>query len=162
MSEWRISALEESDLPAFLEGQARAFTSHDKLFEVSVWTQESVEECRSEMPHTRILVAKGPDGEILGGIRGRDVEGVWVIRKLFVVPEARKNGLGTALMERIEGEAPSSCHKLSVCTMLILGENVRLFLGLGYFPDFLMPDHYNHLHLICFRKDPSQRPSSRH
>ena len=26
MSEWRISALEESDLPAFLEAQARAFT----------------------------------------------------------------------------------------------------------------------------------------
>ena len=111
------------------------------------------------MSHARILVAKGPDGEILGGIRGRDVEGEWVIRKLFVVPEARKKGLGKALMEKVEGEAPSSCHKLSVCTMLILGENVRLFLGLGYFPDFLMPDHYNHLHLICFRKDPSQRPS---
>ena len=160
MSEWTISALEESDLPAFLRGQARSFASHDNLFEVSVWTEENIEECRSEMSHTRFLVAKGPHGEIWGGIRGRDVEGVWVIRKLFVVPEARKKGLGKALMERIEAEAPGSCHKISVCTMLILGENVRLFLGLGYLPDFLMPDHYNHLHLICFRKDPSKRPSA--
>ena len=56
--------------------------------------------------------------------------------KLFVDPEVRKRGLGRALMEAIEKLVPSSCHKLSVCTMLILGENVRLFLGLGYFPTF--------------------------
>ena len=159
MGEWTIASLEESDLPVFLEGQARAFTSHDTLFEVSVWTKETVAECQSELPHTRILVAKGRGGEVCGGIRGRDVEGVWVIRKLFVVPEARKKGLGKALMEKIESLAPPSCHKISVCTMLILGENVRLFLDLGYVPDFLMPDHYNHLHLICFRKDPSRRPA---
>ncbi|MGC8529352.1 MAG: GNAT family N-acetyltransferase [Leptospirillia bacterium] len=159
MSEWEISSLGESDLPVFLNGQSRAFATHDKLFDVSVWTRESVEECRSEMAHTCLLVAKGPGGEVWGGIRGREVEGVWVIRKLFVVPEARKKGLGKALMKRIEAEAPGSCHKISVCTMLILGENVRLFLGLGYLPDFLMPDHYNHLHLICFRKDSSTRPS---
>ncbi len=161
MREWNIVALDPSEIASFLEGQARAFMSHDKLFEVSVWTQESVEECQAEMAHARILVAKGPDGKVWGGIRGRNVEGVWVIRKLYVVPEARKKGLAKALMESIEALAPSSCHKISVCTMLILGENVRLFLGLGYSPDFLMPDHHNHLNLICFRKTPPQYEPTR-
>ena len=151
-----ILSLRETDIPAFLALQASAFRTHAALFDTSVWTRETPEECRSEFPTTRILVARGGDGKILGGIRGREVEGVWLIRKLFVDQESRKKGVGHALMGAIERLAPSSCHKISVCTMLVLGENIRFFLGLGYIPDFLMPDHYNRLHLICFRKDPAR------
>ena len=150
-----ILPLDESDVPEFLLLQASAFQNHASLFDISVWTRETPEECRSEFPTTRILVARGGDGKIFGGVRGREVEGVWLIRKLFVNQGARKKGVGRALMEAIEALAPQSCHKISVCTMLVLGENIRFFLDRGYIPDFLMPDHYNRLHLICFRKDPS-------
>ncbi len=155
MEEFLIRPLDEPDIPELLSRQSRAFESHANLFDISVWTRETAEECRAELSYTRILVAKDREGRIIGGVRGREMEGVWLIRKLFVDPEVRKRGLGRALMEAIEKLVPSSCHKISVCTMLVLGENVRFFLDRGYIPDFLMPDHYNRLHLICFRKDPS-------
>ena len=154
MEKFSIRPLDAHEIPEFLSRQARSFQSHVGLFDISVWTRETSEECRSEMPTTTILVAIGTDGTILGGIRGRELEGVWLIRKLFVIPEARKMGVGAALMEAIERMVPSSCHKISVCTMLVLGENIRFFLKQGYIPDYLMPEHYNKLHLICFRKDP--------
>lgn len=155
MEKIEILPLRETDIPAFLALQASSFRTHASLFDISVWTRETPEECRSELPHMRILVARGKNGAILGGVRGREVEGVWLIRKLFVDEGARKRGVGGALMEAIERLAPASCHKISVCTMLVLGENIRFFLDRGYIPDFLMPDHYNRLHLICFRKDPT-------
>lgn len=155
MEEFAIRPVDETDISEFLSCQSRAFESHASLFDISVWTRETPEECRAELPYTRILVAKGEGGKLLGGVRGREMEGVWLIRKLFVDQEVRKRGVGQALMEAIERLAPASCHKISVCTMLVLGGNVRFFLDRGYIPDFLMPDHYNRLHLICFRKDPS-------
>ncbi|MDA8028622.1 MAG: GNAT family N-acetyltransferase [Nitrospiraceae bacterium] len=155
MEPFAIVPLDETDIPELLSRQSRAFESHAKLFDISVWTGETEQECRAELPFTRILVAKSEEGRILGGVRGREMEGVWLIRKLFVDQESRKRGVGRALMEAVERLVPSSCHKISVCTMLVLGENVRFFLDRGYIPDFLMPDHYNRLHLICFRKEPS-------
>lgn len=156
MKVFEIVALDEKDIPELLKNQAAAFLTHAGLFDTSVWTGETREECLSELSYTTILVAKGGNGKIWGAVRARDLEGVWVIRKLYVVPEARRKGVGVALMKAIEEKVPASCHKISVCTMLVLGENIRFFLDRGYIPDYLMPEHYNRLHLICFRKDPSR------
>jgi len=147
-----LSQAEQKDVPAILELQARAFELHSKIFDVSLWTGETPEELLSDLREMTVIVARSAEGEILGSVRARDIEGVWVIRKLSVSPDHQKKGLGAALMRAIEGAAPSTCHKISVCTMLRLGDNVRFFLDCGYTPDYLMAEHYNRLHLICFNK----------
>lgn len=148
----QISPVREEEIPGLLALQGKSFDSYSSLFDTSVWTRETPGELRTEMEGTTVLVARDPAGRIGGAVRGRNVEGVWLIRKLFVDPSLQKRGIGTALMGAIEELRPLSCHKISVCTMLVLGENVRFFLDRGYLPEYLMPDHFNRLHLICFRK----------
>ncbi len=150
--EIRVSPVLDEEITLLLDLQKKSFQSHSSLFDTSVWSRETPEELRAELHETTVLVARDPSGRIAGSVRGRDVEGVWLVRKLFVDPADQKMGVGMALMRSIEGLRPPSCHKISVCTMLVLGENIRFFLALGYQPEYLMPDHYNRLHLLCFRK----------
>lgn len=152
MEGFALSPAEQKDVPAILDLQARAFQLHSKIFDVALWTGETPEEFLSDLQTMTIIVARSAKGEILGSVRARVLEGVWIIRKLSVSPDHQKKGIGAALMRAIEEAAPSTCHKISVCTMLRLGDNVRFFLDCGYTPDYLMPEHYNRLHLICFYK----------
>ncbi|MEC4683052.1 MAG: GNAT family N-acetyltransferase [Nitrospirota bacterium] len=148
----RVAPVLDEEIPLLLDLQKKSFDAHSSLFDTSVWSRETPDALRAELGETTVLVARDPAGRIHGSVRGRDVEGVWVVRKLFVDPSAQKTGVGKALMRAIEERRPPSCHKISLCTMLVLGENVRFFLALGYQPEYLMPDHYNRLHLLCFRK----------
>jgi hypothetical protein len=36
--------------------------------------------------------------------------------------------------------------------MLRTARNIHLFMSLGYKAESILPDHYNHLDLICFAK----------
>lgn len=152
-----LAPAEPKDIPAILSMQAKAFGAHASLFDVALWTKESPEELLTDLTDMTVLVAKSEEGEILGCVRARSVEGIWLIRKLSVSPSHQKNGIGLQLMQAIEERTPPSCHKISVCTMLRLGENVRFFLDCGYIPDYLMSGHYNRLHLICFYKIPETK-----
>ncbi|MDA8058796.1 MAG: GNAT family N-acetyltransferase [Nitrospiraceae bacterium] len=143
------------DVPSVLAIQAKAFAHHSGEFDVALWTGETSGELLSDLQEMTVIVARSKTGEVLGSVRARDLEGVWVVRKLSVSPDHQRKGIGAALMRAIEEAAPKTCHKISVCTMLRLGENVRFFLDGGYMPDYLMAGHYNRLHLICFAKKPS-------
>lgn len=149
-----LSTATSKDVSDILALQARAFLAHAKIFDVALWTQETPEELLSDLQQMTVIIVRSRDGELLGSVRARDLEGVWLIRKISVSPVHQKKGIGRALMRAIEESAPKTCHKISVCTMLRLGDNVRFFLDCGYKPDYLMPGHYNRLDLICFHKNP--------
>ena len=154
-----LSPATAQDIPAILALQAKAFLAHGKIFDVSLWTNETPDELLADLGQMTIILARSADGEILGSVRARELEGVWIIRKLSVSPDHQKRGIGRGLIRAIEDSAPRTCHKISVCTMLRLGDNVRFFLDSGYEPDYLMAGHYNRLDLICFRKSPENEKS---
>jgi GNAT superfamily N-acetyltransferase len=154
--DFSLSVATDRDVPAVLALQAKAFLAHGKIFDVSLWTNETPEELLADLAQMTVILARSSDGEILGSVRARELEGVWIIRKLSVSPDHQKKGIGRALIGAIEESVPKTCHKISVCTMLRLGDNVRFFLDCGYEPDYLMAGHYNRLDLICFRKNPER------
>jgi len=147
-----IGPVRPEEARSLLDVQSESFSGYRDLFKTHVWTNETVDEFWAELPSVTVLVARDSSGQIVGAVRGRNVEGVWVVRKLCVSPSCQAKGVGRSLMRAVEEAVPPGCHKISVCTMLVLGQNVRFFLSLGYEPESLMPDHYNRLHLICFRK----------
>jgi len=152
MESFSIGPVRPEEAGSVLDVQSESFSGYRDLFKTHVWTGETVDEFLAELPSATVLVARDARGQIVGAVRGRNVEGVWVIRKLCVSPSRQSKGVGRSLMRAVEEAVPSGCHKISVCTMLVLGQNVRFFLSLGYEPESLMPDHYNRLHLLCFRK----------
>ena len=152
MEPFSIGPVHPEEARSLLDVQRESFAGYRDLFKTQVWTNETVNEFLAELPSVTVFVARDATGQIVGAVRGRNVEGVWGVRKLCVSPRVQSKGVGRSLMRAIEEAVPPGCHKISVCTMLVLGQNVRFFLSMGYEPESLMPDHYNRLHLICFRK----------
>lgn len=46
----------------------------------------------------------------------------------------------------------TDAHKFYACTMLRTARNIQFFMDLGYKVETILPDHYDHLDLICFAK----------
>ena len=148
----RIRPATEQDFSAILEIQRLAFGQYEGTYKTSGWTTETLENLTRDAKEKKILVAEW-EGHVAGSVRFWTVGGVCVIRLLSVHPDYQCKGLGKALMMEIEGLI-KDVHKLYVCTMLRTSRNVALFLGLGYRPESLMPDHYNRMDMICFSKSP--------
>jgi predicted N-acetyltransferase YhbS len=146
----KIRRAMERDFPEILTIQAEAFAQYEGIYEVTAWTKETLENIRLNATDKAILVAEW-DGAIVGSVRFGIAGGVCIIRLLSVDPPYQGKGIGKALMQEIERQT-ASAHKLYVCTMLRTPRNIALFLKLGYRPETLLPDHYDHTDLICFAK----------
>jgi len=88
---------------------------------------------------------------VVGSVRFWTVAGVCIIRLLSVNPAHQGQGVGKALVREIERVA-TDAHKFYACTMLRTARNIHLFFRLGYKAETILPDHYDHLDLICFAK----------
>lgn len=140
----------EPDFPALLHVQQLAFGEYAGVYKVSGWTTETLESLKEDAREKHIFVAK--EGEaIVGSVRFWTVAGVCVIRLLSVSPTHQCQGVGKALIREIEG-ATIDAHKFYACTMLRTARNIRFFMDLGYKAETILPDHYDHLDLICFAK----------
>jgi N-acetylglutamate synthase-like GNAT family acetyltransferase len=84
-------------------------------------------------------------------VRFWTVAGVCVIRLLSVSPTHQRHGVGQTLIREIE-RAATDAHKFYACTMLRTARNIQFFMKLGYKAETVLPDHYDHLDLICFAK----------
>ena len=140
----------ESDFPALLKVQQIAFGEYAGVYKVSGWTTETIESLREDAREKHIFVAEA-EGEIVGSVRFWTVAGVCVIRLLSVNPACQHRGVGKALIRAIE-EASINAHKFYACTMLRTARNIQFFMDLGYKAETILPDHYDHLDLICFAK----------
>ncbi|TLY30315.1 MAG: GNAT family N-acetyltransferase [Nitrospirae bacterium] len=146
----------ERDFPDILRIQREAFSEYLKVYEVSPWMKETLENVKLDAADKIILVAQ-EEGLVVGSVRFWTVAGVCVIRLLSVSLAHQGRGVGKALMREAEGMAPDA-HKFYVCTMLRTPRNIGLFLSLGYRPESLLPNHYHKLDLICFAKYPHVEP----
>jgi predicted N-acetyltransferase YhbS len=140
----------ESDFPALLQVQQAAFGEYAGVYTVSGWTTETLESLKEDAREKHIFVAE-EGGTIVGSVRFWTVAGVCVIRLLSVNPAYQHRGVGKALIRAIEG-ASTDAHKFYACTMLRTARNVQFFMNLGYKAETILPDHYDHLDLICFAK----------
>lgn len=138
------------DFPALLHVQQTAFGEYAGTYTVSGWTTETIESLREDAREKQILVAEKA-GEIVGSVRFWTMAGVCVIRLLSVSPACQRQGVGKALLHEIE-RATTDAHKFYACTMLRTPRNIQFFMNLGYKAEAILPDHYDHLDLICFAK----------
>jgi len=144
----------EADFAALLQVQQAAFGEYATVYQVSGWTTETLESLREDAKEKHIFVAE-VDGAVVGSVRFWTVAGVCVIRLLSVNPAHQRQGVGKALIRVIE-EVTTDAHKFYACTMLRTARNIHFFLNLGYKAETILPDHYNHLDLICFAKYPDR------
>lgn len=140
----------EADFTALLHVQKAAFGEYTNVYEVSGWTKETIESLKEDAREKHIFVAE-EEGVVVGSVRFWTVAGVCIIRLLSVNPTHQGRGVGKALIREIELVA-TDAHKFFACTMLRTGKNIHLFMSLGYKAETILPDHYDHLDLICFAK----------
>jgi predicted N-acetyltransferase YhbS len=140
----------ELDFPALLQVQREAFGEYTGIYTLSGWTTETLESLKEDAKEKHIVLAEA-EGEIVGSVRCWTVAGVCVIRLLSVSPAHQSRGVGKALIREIE-RATTDAHKFYACTMLRTARNIQFFLDLGYKAESLLPNHYDHLDLICFAK----------
>ena len=140
----------EVDFPALLQVQRAAFGEYSGVYKVSGWTTETLESLKEDAREKHIFVADD-GGAIVGSVRFWTVAGVCVIRLLSVSPTHQRHGVGQTLIREIE-RATTDAHKLYACTMLRTARNIQFFMNLGYKAETVLPDHYDHLDLICFAK----------
>ena len=140
----------EADFPAILHVQQAAFGEYANVYQVSGWTTETIERLREDAREKHIFVAE-EEGVVVGSVRFWTVAGVCIIRLLSVTPTHQGRGVGKALIREVESVA-TGAHKFFACTMLRTAKNIHLFMSLGYKAETILPDHYDHLDLICFAK----------
>ena len=145
-----IRAATEIDFPALLQVQQAAFGEYSGVYKVSGWTTETLESLKEDAREKHIFVADD-GGAIVGSVRFWTVAGVCVIRLLSVSPAHQRQGVGQTLIREIE-RATIDAHKFYACTMLRTARNIQFFMNLGYKAETILPDHYDHLDLICFAK----------
>jgi predicted N-acetyltransferase YhbS len=145
-----IRSATEADFPALLQVQQDAFGEYASLYKVSGWTTETLDSLREDAKEKHIFVAE-TDGVVVGSVRFWTVAGVCIIRLLSVRPTHQGQGVGKALIREIE-QVATDAHKFYACTMLRTARNIHLFMSLGYKAETILPDHYDHLDLICFAK----------
>jgi len=140
----------EADFAALLHVQRAAFGEYATVYQVSGWTTETIESLREDAREKHIFVAE-EEGVVVGSVRFWTVAGVCIIRLLSVSPAHQGRGVGKALIREIE-QVATDAHKLYACTMLRTSRNIHLFMSLGYKAETILPNHYDHLDLICFAK----------
>ncbi len=140
----------EDDFASLLHVQQAAFGEYNNVYKVSGWTAETMESLKEDAKEKHIFVAES-NGVIVGSVRFWTVGGVCVIRLLSVSPTHQGQGVGKQLMREVERIA-ADAHKLYACTMLRTPRNIQFFLCLGYKAETILPDHYDHMDLICFAK----------
>ncbi len=145
-----IRAATEVDFPALRQVQQSAVGEYSGVYKVSGWTTETLESLKEDAREKHIFVADD-GGAIVGSVRFWTVAGVCVIRLLSVSPTHQRHGVGQALIREIE-RATTDAHKFYACTMLRTARNIQFFMDLGYKAETVLPDHYDHLDLICFAK----------
>jgi predicted N-acetyltransferase YhbS len=146
----QIRSATESDFPALLQIQQDAFGEYASVYKVSGWTTETLDSLKEDAKEKHIFVAEA-EGAVIGSVRFWNVAGVCVIRLLSVSPAYQTQGVGKSLIREVERSATDS-HKFFACTMLNTARNIHLFTSLGYKAESILPDHYDHLDLICFAK----------
>ncbi len=96
--------------------------------------RESLDDVRRGLGEWTVRVAREPDsGRLVGAVRGRlDSHGEWDIGRIMVAPDLQGRGLGRALLELVEGLAPSAVTTYVLFTGARSTDNLRMYKKAGF------------------------------
>lgn len=120
------------DAEEILDLQKLAYRSEAIIY--NDWTipplTQTIAEMRAEFESMYFLKATSGD-KIIGSVRASHENSTCHIGRLIVHPEFRKKGIGTSLMERVEG-AFSQAERFELFTGSRSTENMHFYQRLGY------------------------------
>ncbi|GAB3034696.1 hypothetical protein GCM10011376_20040 [Nocardioides flavus (ex Wang et al. 2016)] len=100
--------------------------------------RESLDDVRRGLGEWTVMVAREPSsGRLVGAVRGRvdtdhDPAGEWDIGRIMVAPDLQGRRLGRALLELVEGLAPSGVRTFVLFTGAGSSDNLRMYRKAGY------------------------------
>ncbi|CUR56217.1 tRNA (guanine-N(1)-)-methyltransferase [metagenome] len=96
--------------------------------------RESLDDVRRGLGEWTVMVAREPSsGRLVGAVRGRlDRHGEWDIGRIMVAPDLQGRGLGRALLELVEGLAPSGVETFVLFTGAGSSDNIRMYKKAGF------------------------------
>lgn len=127
-----ISHASIEDAEAILNLQKIAYQSEAQVyddFSISPLTQ-SIEEIKSDFA-TKIFLKAMVGDVIVGSVRGHQVNDTCYVERLIAHPAFQGQGLGTALMSRIESVFPEA-KRFELFTGHRSKRNIHLYQKLGY------------------------------
>jgi ribosomal protein S18 acetylase RimI-like enzyme len=131
-SPYRIERAGIDDAPGILALQKLAYQSEARLYED--WNLppllQTLESLREEFAASVLFKALA-EGEIVGSVRARIVDGVCHIGRLMVAPRQQGNGIGTRLMRHVEAAFPQA-QRFELFTGGRSEGNIRLYERLGF------------------------------
>jgi GNAT superfamily N-acetyltransferase len=148
----KIVKASEEDLMEILRLQKIAFKSEAECYGNSKIAPmlETPESIREDYKSYLYLKAK-IDGNIVGSIRGRQVDSYCWIGRLFVIPEYRKRGIAKKLIAEMEKQFPEADY-YTLYTGFRSKRNIALYESLGYKLDGLSDKKDGDVDLVNLRK----------
>ena len=126
-----IDVAGQSDIPAILDLQKRAFKDEASLYGHKILPPqlETVDEIEQAM-NKSVLIKAVLGGRIVGSVRAYQKGDTCFIARLVVEPELQNQGIGRKLMERIE--TFFSCERFELFTGHRSEKSIALYEKLGY------------------------------
>ena len=92
---------------------------------------ESLDDVRGWLTEGAVLVARS-HGRLVGAVRAVLRDGEWHVGRLMVAPDLQGGGLGRALLEAVEAEAPGEATAYALFTGAGSKRNQRMYKKAGY------------------------------
>ena len=92
---------------------------------------ESLDDVRGWLTEGTVLVARS-HGRLVGAVRAVLRDGEWHVGRLMVAPDLQGSGLGRALLEAVEAEAPAEATAYALFTGAGSKRNQRMYKKAGY------------------------------
>lgn len=126
-----IAPIAESDAGEVLTLQRAAFVSEAQIYgsaDMPPLTQ-TLAEVEAELRSSSGLTAR-IDGRLVGAIRYVDADGVLLVGRIAIAPDAQGEGIGRTLLE--SAERSSSAEVAELFTGSLSEANIRLYEACGY------------------------------
>ncbi|MFO7249912.1 MAG: GNAT family N-acetyltransferase [Actinomycetes bacterium] len=154
----RITRAEPADAGEILTVQRAAYVTEAQLYGDAFLAPllESAAQVRAAIESA--LVLKALDGtRIVGAVRGRTRDRTCLVGRLVVAPDMQRRGIGTALLTRLEAEAPPEVEAFDLVVGHQSEANLRLCRRLGY-RETRRERVHDHLTLVHLRKERVSAP----
>ncbi|GGM63494.1 GCN5 family acetyltransferase [Thermopolyspora flexuosa] len=154
----QITRAEPADAGEILTVQRAAYVTEAQLYGDAFIAPLVESEAQLRAAIESALVLKALDGtRVVGAVRGRTQDRTLLVGRLVVAPDMQRRGIGTALMTRLEAEAPPEVEAFALFTGHQSEGNLRLYRRLGYRETHRERVH-DHLTLVHLRKERTPAP----
>ena len=129
-----IGPLLVEDAGEVLTLQRAAYVTEAQLYDdarLPALTQ-SLDDLRGELQQGLAFKATLASDRVVGAVRARSDNGTLHVGRLTVAPDQQGKGIGSALLQRVERDAPAGIKKCALFTGHLRSANLRLYGRHGY------------------------------